>query len=70
MTAFAKRALLTVRKERPTARSVAITIHGPGYGLDELDSIDSLVNGLMLAATEHPDFFGGDSFSVAEGDQH
>jgi hypothetical protein len=44
---FGRTALEVVARERPQARCVALTIHGPGYGLDELASTDSLVRGLI-----------------------
>jgi hypothetical protein len=43
---FGKTALEIISRERPEARVIALTIHGPGYGLDELAAIDSLVRGL------------------------
>jgi hypothetical protein len=33
---FGRTALEVIARERPQARCVALTIHGPGYGLDEL----------------------------------
>jgi hypothetical protein len=43
---FARAALEIVAAERPKATVVAIALHGPGHGLDELAAIDSLVRGL------------------------
>jgi hypothetical protein len=43
---FGKKALEIVSRDRPEARVIALTIHGPGYGLDELAAVDSLVRGL------------------------
>lgn len=53
---FAAAALEIVQRERPSALWIGITVHGPGYGLDELASIDSLVSGMrssppLLAAS-------------------
>jgi hypothetical protein len=44
---FGRTALEVIARERPQARIVALTIHGPGYGLDELASTDSLIQGLV-----------------------
>jgi hypothetical protein len=44
---FGKAAMEIIASERPEARRVALTIHGPGYGLDELASTDSLIRGLV-----------------------
>lgn len=46
---FSRRALELVALERPSVRHVGITLHGPGYGLDELASIGSLIEGLLSA---------------------
>jgi hypothetical protein len=46
---FAERALEILAQERPGLRSVAITLHGAGYGLDELACLDSEVRGLVDA---------------------
>lgn len=43
---FAQRAVELVRKHSPATNSVGITNHGPGYGLDELASLERLVSGL------------------------
>ncbi|MGE3251431.1 MAG: hypothetical protein AB7L26_14435 [Hyphomonadaceae bacterium] len=45
--AFAAHALEIIKRERPDARSLAFTLHGPGYGLDELASVDALVRGIV-----------------------
>lgn len=46
---FAEDALRIIERERPGASRVLFTIHGPGYGLDELASTDSLIRGLKHA---------------------
>jgi hypothetical protein len=43
---FGKTALEIISRDRPDARVIALTIHGPGYGLDELAAVNSLVRGL------------------------
>jgi hypothetical protein len=55
---FAEKALLTIERERPAARRVGITIHGPGYGLDELASVDSVLSGLQAALLKRPSVDG------------
>ncbi len=46
---FARESVERIAAERPDAARVGITIHGPGYGLDELASMDSLIRGLRAA---------------------
>lgn len=67
ISAFAKKSLELVRTERPSVRHVGITVHGPGYGLDELASIGSLVNGLVDALTRdlRVDGLGSGDFRVS-----
>jgi hypothetical protein len=49
---FARRALIVTAQEAPNAREVALTLHGPGYGLDELEAFESEVAGLLDAVRE------------------
>ncbi|MGH3788509.1 MAG: hypothetical protein ACRDRG_18630 [Pseudonocardiaceae bacterium] len=49
---FARRALTVTAKEVPNAKEVALTLHGPGYGLDELEAFESEVAGLLDAVRE------------------
>lgn len=51
---FAERALRVIFAERPKAKIATITLHGPGYGLDELASIDSLVKGIRAVEAIAP----------------
>lgn len=46
---FARRALVSLSRKAPDARSVAFTIHGPGYGLDEVESFESELAGVVEA---------------------
>ena len=46
---FAYASLHHLAREAPDTTSVAFTIHGPGYGLDEGEALQSLVNGLLDA---------------------
>jgi hypothetical protein len=46
---FARKALEALAGEMPHASHVALTIHGPGYGLDENEAFESEVAGLLDA---------------------
>lgn len=48
---FARRSLVSLAQKKPTARHVAFTIHGPGYGLDEMEAFESEVAGIVEAVT-------------------
>lgn len=43
---FARRAVLIATSEYPRIQHLAITLHGPGYGLDEIEAFDAEVAGL------------------------
>jgi hypothetical protein len=47
--AFGKCIIETVCTHRPQAKTLALTIHGPGYGLDEREAFLSLMSGLQAA---------------------
>lgn len=47
--AFSARALCIVAAEAPNAREVAMTLHGAGYGMDEIASFDAEIAGLLDA---------------------
>lgn len=51
------RALTALAGECGTARRVAFTLHGPGYGLDELACMDSMLRGFEAAldSGSHPE---------------
>lgn len=53
---FARRALAILSAETPQARSVAMTVHGPGAGLDEVEAFRAEIAGLVDAITagEYP----------------
>lgn len=44
---FARNALEDLAGRDPSIRTVAFTMHGPGYGLDEKEAFESLVAGLL-----------------------
>lgn len=46
---FARKALEALAREMPHVGHVALTIHGPGYGLDEREAFESEVAGLLDA---------------------
>jgi hypothetical protein len=54
---FGRNALRITALTYPEARSIALTVHGPGYGLDEIECFRSLVAGLLdqLNASEWPE---------------
>jgi len=48
---FGQNTLRIAARECSKARSIALTVHGPGYGLDEVECFESLVAGLLDALT-------------------
>ncbi len=46
---FAKRAMQILAKNMPSAKHIAMTIHGPGYGLDETECFLAQIAGLLDA---------------------
>lgn len=46
---FARRALTALGDKVPDARTVAFTLHGPGYGLDEIEAFESELAGIIEA---------------------
>jgi hypothetical protein len=48
---FGRKALVSLAGEAPTTRHLAITIHGPGYGLDEVEAFESELAGVVDAIT-------------------
>lgn len=54
---FARKALTALSEDAPQCRHIALTIHGPGYGLDETEAFTSEVAGLVDAvqAAEFPE---------------
>jgi hypothetical protein len=64
--AFGRRALAVLAGERPAARRVAMTIHGPGYGLDETEAFRAQMAGALeaLDAGDYPPSLEG--ISVVE----
>jgi len=52
---FGRKALASLAGEFPETRHLALTIHGPGYGLDEVEAFESELAGVVEAIT-HSDF--------------
>lgn len=50
----------------PAPKSVALTIHGPGYGLDERAALESLIAGLDLGATLYGSIRSAPHFRIVE----
>jgi len=54
MVVFARKAIAILSKERISPKSVTCTIHGPGYGLDPIESLQSLIRGFRQGFDAHP----------------
>lgn len=66
---FGRQALATLRTAETTIGHVALTIHGPGYGLDETEAFESLVAG-VIEAIAHNDYPPGlETISFVEIDR-
>jgi len=44
---FARTAIVAVAKALPESENLALTLHGPAYGLDEMEAFDSEIAGLV-----------------------
>ena len=53
---FGRKTLVTLAGSAPRTRSVLMTIHGPGYGLDETEAFESQLAGLVdsIQADDYP----------------
>ncbi len=49
--AFSRSVLMALEREAPKTRTLLITLHGVGFGLDEIEAFDSEVAGLMDGLT-------------------
>lgn len=47
---FAADVLRILASEAPTTRHIALTLHGPGYGLDEIEALDAELRGIIGSA--------------------
>jgi hypothetical protein len=50
---FARKALCSVASALPRSVDIALTLHGVGYGLDEVECFDAEVAGIVDALVEH-----------------
>jgi len=50
---FTRRAILTTTRDRPDARHLVTTLHGPGIGLDEIEALHAEVRGIFSALNGH-----------------
>lgn len=48
---FARKVLVSLASEKLSVSHIALTIHGPGYGLDEIESFKSELAGIIDAVT-------------------
>jgi hypothetical protein len=48
---FGWKTLVSLAGEAPNTRHLALTIHGPGYGLDEVEAFESELAGIVQAVT-------------------
>lgn len=66
---FARRALVSLAHKKTNARHVAFTIHGTGYGLDEIEAFESEVAGIVDAVTSGAFPKAIESITFIESDQ-
>jgi len=49
---FGRDVLMTLAKDAPDTKHLCLTIHGPGYGLDEAEAFEAEVAGIVEAITD------------------
>lgn len=54
---FGRKSLVSLASSNPNIESIMFTIHGPGYGLDEVEAFESHIAGLVdsISAGDYPD---------------
>lgn len=54
---FGRKALISLASSDPSIKKVLMTIHGPGYGLDEIEAFESQLAGILdsISAGDIPD---------------
>jgi hypothetical protein len=54
---FGRRVLVALAGEKPETKQISLTIHGPGYGLDEIESFEAELAGLLdaIKSRDFPD---------------
>jgi hypothetical protein len=65
---FAQHALTVLAKKAVKIRHLAITLHGPGYGLDEQEAFESEIAGLVDALTVNDSPTSLEKISFVEAD--
>lgn len=66
---FARKVLISLAVEAPQAAHVTLTIHGPGYGLDEIEAFESELAGILDAVTDGDFPKGLESITFIERDE-
>jgi|WetSurMetagenome_2_1015567.scaffolds.fasta_scaffold69841_3 hypothetical protein len=54
---FGRKALISLASSDPSVETILMTIHGPGYGLDEVEAFESQLAGILdsISADDFPD---------------
>jgi len=65
---FARLAMQHLSVKAPNTRSIALTIHGPGYGLDEVEAFEAELAGVVEAINAHAFPAGLESVIFVERD--
>jgi hypothetical protein len=57
MREFGRKAMISLASSAPKTRSISMTIHGPGYGLDEIEAFESQIAGVVdsISSDDYPD---------------
>ena len=50
---FGRKALVSIASSAPQTKSLLLTIHGPGYGLDEIEAFESQLAGIIDSITQN-----------------
>ena len=66
---FARRALVSLARKSPNAQHLSFTIHGTGYGLDEIEAFESELAGVVEAITGGVFPKSVESITFVESDQ-
>ena len=48
---FGRKSLISLASSAPSAKTILMTIHGPGYGLDEIEAFESQLAGILDSIT-------------------
>jgi TIR domain len=66
---FSITGLAALRQEQSNARSVSVTLHGPGYGLDEREALHALLKGLIIGVAQRNCPSGLERITIVEKDE-